>query len=193
MLRVTPLLGMVFAALFGAPAISGEAKPDLVHFLWTKICIAGSCFTGEDLHSDCALVAAALLIEERGEAKKILRVTLPPQVNLERGVRIVIGQGQPITAHYIGCNPGGCRAQYEGGPELADQLRRGSALVLEVDRANSPIRVSLPLVDFAKAYDGPGIESSIFEENSNPQRKLQEMKAAEEARKARCERAAPLP
>ena len=83
----------------------------------------------------------------------------------ERGVRIIIDQGQAIERPYVNCSANGCMADYDAGAELVDQLKQGQMLVLEaIDRANSPISLTVPLVDFANAYDGPSQEPKVFEE-----------------------------
>jgi invasion associated locus B (IalB) protein len=84
---------------------------------WSKICFDAIRFIGMDGRSECGLVAAAVLVEKAGQTKKTLRVTLPVRVSLERGVRIVVDQGQPFTGLFVGCFPNGCPADYEGGVE----------------------------------------------------------------------------
>jgi invasion protein IalB len=47
---------------------------------------------------------------------------------------------------------------------LTDRLKHGRMLVLEaVDKANSSIRLSVPLADFADAYDGESQEPRVVE------------------------------
>jgi hypothetical protein len=64
-------------------------------------------------------------------------------------------------------------------------------LVLEaIDKANSPISISVPLADFANAHDGPSTEPKVFEEVLSPtemQAKSERARREEEDRKARCE------
>jgi hypothetical protein len=75
-------------------------------------------------------------------------------------------------------------AEYEVGQELIEQLKQGRDLKLEaVDKANSPINLTVPLVDFANAHDGPAQEPrvpKVFEESA---KKLQ---AELDEREARC-------
>jgi invasion protein IalB len=138
----------------------------LIYSPWTKVCLAETCFVGSEGRSvpDCAPVVRAVLIERLGEAKKTLSVTLPPRVNAERGVRIIIDQGQPIEQPYAGCSVTECRAEYEAGAELVANLKHGRILALEtMDKANSPISVAIPLVGFADAYDGAPQEPKVIE------------------------------
>jgi hypothetical protein len=54
--------------------------------------------------------------------------------------------------------------------------------------ANSAISFTVPLVDFASAYDGPSKELKVFEAStSDLKAKLDRQKREEEDRKARCE------
>src|SRR5262249_48667829 len=133
------------------------------------------------------------LIERNGDGKKTLRVTLPTRVSLERGVRIIIDQDQPIERPYVNCFANGCTADYDAGPELVDQLKQGRTLFLKaIDKANSPINLTVPFVDFANAYDGPPQETKVFEKVSSSkeemQASLEREKRAEEDRKAWCQR-----
>jgi hypothetical protein len=67
--------------------------------------------------------------------------------------------------------------------ELVDQLKQGRTLTLEAaDKANSPINLTVPLTDFANAYDGPSQETKVFEKSAK------ELQAELEDRKARCGR-----
>jgi len=160
--------------------------------------LGDTCFTGRDgrlnvigrdgrSNVDCGPVVAAVLIERNGDTKKTLRVTLPTRVSLERGVRTIIDQGQAIERPYVNCFANGCMADYE----LVDLLKQGRMLVLEaIDKANSPISLTVPLVDFANAYDGPSQEPKVFEEvlsAEEMQARSDREKRAEEERKALCE------
>jgi invasion protein IalB len=179
-----------FACLVATSAIAAETElPALTYSPWTKICLENTCFTGSDGRSDCGPAVAVWLIERNGDTKKTLRVRLPTRVSLEAGVRIIIDQGQAIERAYTSCHATGCIADYDAGPELVDQLRRAQTLVLKaIDKANSPISLTLPLVDFANAYDGPPQEMKVREEVlSELQARLDRQRRAGEERKARCE------
>jgi invasion protein IalB len=188
------LSAIALAGLFAAPAASEEAKPaELIYSPWTKFCIDAVCFIGMQVNTECGVVAAAVLIEKTAEAKRTLRVTLPVRTSVERGARITIDQGQPVTGSFVSCFSAGCLADHEGGAGLVEQLLQGQTLFLEgVDVANVPIRVGLPLQGFAAAYDGPEREPIVLEEMKLSQKDSEQQKRAEEARKARCDAATPL-
>jgi invasion protein IalB len=155
------------------PAASEETTPSAATISpWTKFCLDKTCFIGADIRNECGPIGAAVLIEENGKAKTILRTTLPPHVKREPGSGVAIDQAEPIIRPFGPCYANGCVADYEAGPELLDQLKHGQTLTLSgVDGDNSAIRLTLPLAGFAEAYDGPPTEPKAFENQSG---KLQE-------------------
>jgi invasion protein IalB len=174
-----------------APAAGEAQQPQLIFSPWTKFCLKGQetnaqqvCFTGKDGRIESGMpVIAAVLIEPEGEAKKVLRVTLPLGMQLPQGTRVIVDQGQPINAPYIICFTNGCMADYEASAELIGKLKKGQGLVVQgINSQGQPISLVLPLTDFGKAYDGAPTDPKVFEEQ---QKKLQDdlQKRAEEARK----------
>jgi invasion protein IalB len=169
----------------------GDQQVQLIYSPWTKFCLKGQdanakqvCFTGKDARIESGMpVVAAVLIEPEGEPKKILRVTLPLGMQLVHGTRVIIDQNQPMTAPYVICFTNGCMADYEANPDMIGKMKKGQGLVVQaINSTGQPISLVLPLVDFAKAYDGPPTDPKVFEEQ---QKKLQEelQKRADEARK----------
>jgi hypothetical protein len=62
-----------------------------------------------------------------------------------------------------------------------NQLKHGHDLKLQtLDKANSPITITVPLADFADAYDGEPQEPKVFEMTTK------KMQANIEERKSRC-------
>ena len=175
----------------GAPQAGAGEQPQLIYSPWTKFCLKGQeanaqqvCFTGKDGRIETGQpVVAAVLIEPEGEAKKILRVTLPLGMQLPQGTRVIVDQGQPMNAPYIICFTNGCMADYEASGELIGKLKKGQGLVVQgINSQGQAVSLVLPLGDFGKAYDGPPTDPKVFEEQ---QKKLQDdlQKRAEDARK----------
>jgi len=173
------------------PAAADAQQPQLIYSPWTKFCLKGQetnaqqvCFTGKDGRIESGMpVIAAVLIEPEGDAKKVLRVTLPLGMQLPQGTRVIVDQGQPMNAPYIICFTNGCMADYEASSELIGKLKKGQGLVVQgINSQGQPISLVLPLTDFGKAYEGPPTDPKVFEEQ---QKKLQDdlQKRAEEARK----------
>jgi invasion protein IalB len=180
------LIIMIAAGFCAASTVPREADAaEVIYSPWTKFCLVGDiCFIGMDIHlaSECrTVVAVAVLIEQDGETKKTLRITLP-HVRTGDGVRIGIDGGPPVQRSFEKCHSNGCMADYEAGPELTEELRHGQMLVLEaIDADNSPIRSTLPLASFAQAYDGPPVQPHVFEEKQGALQKELERRARGEA------------
>jgi invasion protein IalB len=169
----------------------GQEQVQLIYSPWTKFCLKGKetdakqvCFTGKDARIESGMpVVAAVIIEPEGVERKILRVTLPLGMQLVHGTRVIVDQGQPMTAPYVICFTNGCMADYEATADMIGKMKKGQGLVVQaINSTGQPISLVLPLTDFAKAYDGPPTDPKVFEEQ---QKKLQEelQKRADEARK----------
>ena len=167
----------------GAPAAGGqpsEQQVQLVYAPWTKFCLKGQdangkqvCFTGKDGRIEFGQpVISAVIIEPEGEAKKILRVTLPLGMQLAHGTRVIVDSNPPAQSPYVICFQNGCMSDYEATPELLANLKKGQNLVVQAINSNgAPLTLPLPLADFAKAYDGPPTDLKKIEDDN---KKLQE-------------------
>jgi invasion protein IalB len=167
----------------GAPAAGGqpsEQQVQLVYAPWTKFCLKGQdanakqvCFTGKDGRIESGQpVISAVIIEPEGEAKKILRVTLPLGMQLAHGTRVIVDSNPPAQSPYVICFQNGCMSDYEATPELLANLKKGQNLVVQAINSNgAPLTLPLPLADFAKAYDGPPTDLKKIEDDN---KKLQE-------------------
>jgi len=173
------------------PQPAESPEPQVVYAPWTKFCEKGQeanarqvCFTGKFGRDESGATAVmAMLIEPEGNARKVFRVTTPLGMQLLRGVRTIVDQGQPMDAPYTVCLINGCTAEYEASGELIDQLKRGQGLVVKsIDYQGNEITHLLPLSDFATSHDGPPTDPNLLAEQ---QQKLQDLlqKRAEEARK----------
>jgi invasion protein IalB len=177
----------------GQQAAGGPAPemPQLIYSPWAKFCGKGQdtaakqvCFTGKDARTEAGQpVIAAALIEPDGEPKKLFRITLPSPLQLQYGTRVIVDQQAPLTGPFFTCFANGCMADYEATPDLIGKLKHGQMLTIQaINLAGAAISFPLPLVDFAKANEGPPTDPKVFEEQ---QKKLQEelQKRADEARK----------
>jgi invasion protein IalB len=165
-----------------APEQPGAGQPQVTFSPWTKLCPTPNeanakkvCFTGRDGRVENGMpVVAAVLIEAEGEQRKLLRITLPLGMALAPGTRVVIDQGQPITAPYVICLQNGCMADYEASQELINNMKKGQGLVLQgINGGGQAVSIALPLADFGKAHDGPPMTDKEFDEL---QKKLQAAK-----------------
>lgn len=161
----------------GAPAAEAQPaadpqQPQLIYSPWTKLCIKAQeanaqqvCFTGTVGRADSGVpVVAAVLIEPEGQAKKVLRVTLPLGMRLPQGTRVVVDQGQPLTAPYTLCLADSCVADYEASQELIGNMKKGQGIAVQgINSQGQAISLLLPLNGFGKAYNGPPTEPKVFE------------------------------
>lgn len=124
------------------------------------------------------------MIEPEGDTNKILRITLPLGLQLTSGTRVIVDSNRPMTAPFGICLPDGCLADYDasGGDLIANMKKAHGLTIQAINSTGQPISLTLPLSDFAKAYDGPPTDPKVFEEQ---QKKLQEelQRRADEARK----------
>jgi invasion protein IalB len=178
-----------------AQAPAGD-QPQLIFSPWVKLCNKDPdpkakriCVTVKDGRIESGLlVVSVAIIEMDGEAKKLLRMSLPYGVALQHGTRLIVDQGQPATSPFVTClppvvPPGGCIADYEASADLIGKMKKGQVLTVQAIHMNGQaMSPQLDLRDFAKAYDGPPTDPKVFEEQ---QKKLQDelQKRAEEARK----------
>jgi len=161
----------------GAPAAEAQPttepqQPQLNYSPWTKLCTKGQeanapqvCVTGTVGRVESGVPSvAAMLIEPEGQGKKVLRVTLPLGTRLPQGTRLIVDQGQPLTAPYILCLAGGCVADYEASQELIGNMKKGQRIAVEgINSQGQTISLPLPLNGFGKAYDGPPTEPKASE------------------------------
>jgi invasion protein IalB len=177
-----------------APDQAQAAPPELppiVYSPWTKFCGKDQqqqnakevCLTVKEARLETGqFIAGAALIEQEGEQKKILRVTLPLGMQLPQGTRLIVDKNEPQLGKYVVCLPNGCMADFDVNAEFVGKLKKGTTLLLQgINLPGQAASYPLPLGEFQKANEGPPTDPKVFEEQ---QRKLQEelQKKAEQAR-----------
>jgi invasion protein IalB len=169
-----------------------QQQPQLIFSPWTKLCpklnnapnAKQVCFTRKEARNESGmLVVGATLIEPEGDTNKILRVTLPLGLQLTSGTRVIVDSNKPMTAPFGICLPDGCLVDYDAsGGDLIANMKKGHGLTIQaINSTGQPISLTLPLSDFAKAYDGPPTDPKVIEEHQKLQEELQQRAA--EARK----------
>jgi len=173
-----PTGGEAQQGVSGETMQSGQQQMQLIFTPWTKYCAEGLagksseiqakevCFTASDGHlASGQKLVIALLIEPEGGDTKLLRVTLPLGVALVPGARIVIDEKEAMTAPFVVCHPkNGCMADYRADADLIEKLKKGRSLAIQAFDKGRPISFTLPLTDFAKAYDGPASDPTGLNE-----------------------------
>jgi invasion protein IalB len=174
----------------GAPAAE---QPQLMYSSWVKVCGPASaeanatkiCTTMKDARTeDGRPVIIIQVVEPEGSEKKTLRVVFPLGMSLQYGTRVIVDQNQPVTAPFAICFPIGCLADYEITASTIALMKKGQNLTLQaINMYNSPFNVSVPLSDFAKAYDGAPTDPKVVEEQNRKLQDALQKKAAEAQKK----------
>jgi len=157
---------------------------------WTTICGKDGP-EGSNAREVCAVmtearvpsgqIAVAVSLVDPKEGQKILRVTMPLGVRLPFGTRVILDQGAPLQSAYLMCLAG-CISDYELKADMVDKLKKGHTLTVQaINPGGYRISIDVPLMEFAKAYDGLATDEKVMIER---ERKLQvELQhRAEEAR-----------
>jgi invasion protein IalB len=149
--------------------------PPVVYSTWTKICpkppanapqpVKLICLTVKEMRLETGqFLAGAALIEQQGEEKKLLRVTLPLGMQLAPGTRVTLDAEQPASASYVVCVPNGCMADYQIDAAYVARLKKGQQLTLQgVSMVGQVASFPLPLAELAKALDGPPTDQEEFD------------------------------
>jgi invasion protein IalB len=157
------------------PQAAAPQMPPVIYSTWTKICPKQQpgapqqakqvCLTVKEARLETGqFLAGAAVIEQQGEDKKLLRITLPLGVQIAPGTRVTLDSEQPATAIYVTCIPNGCMADFEINPSYIDRMKKGQQLLLQgVNMQGQVANYLLPLVDFGKAIDGPPTDQEEFD------------------------------
>jgi invasion protein IalB len=179
------------------PAPNGQQQaqgemPPIVFSPWTKFC--GKDNAAADAKEACLILkearletgqflAGAAVIEQAGQEKKLVRITVPLTMLLQPGTRVQVDKEPAINGKFVLCMPNGCIADHEVDAAFVGKLKKGQQFVLQsANMSGQTFSVTIPLTDFAKAYDGPATDPKKAEEDA---KKMQDemQKKAEEARK----------
>jgi invasion protein IalB len=174
----------------------GEASAGEPEDAWVKLCMKSEqtqnkeiCLTnheGLEPNTGMVLIAAAVRKVE-GEDKQQLLVRVPTAYALviPAGVQIKIDDGQPIQLQYTICFPTSCQVQLELTKEMFDNMRKGKQMVVAaMNIQQKTMGFPVPLTGFAKAYDGPPVDSAKYEESRRQLMEMFRKRQAELAAKA---------
>jgi invasion protein IalB len=157
----------------GAAPAAGAATEDA----WVKLCMKSEqtqnkeiCLVnheGLEPNTGMVLIAAAVRKVE-GEEKQQLLVRVPTAYALviPAGVEIKIDENQPVKLQYAICFPTSCQVQLELTKEMMESMRKGKQMVVAaMNIQQKTMGFPVPLSGFAKAYDGPPVDSAKYEES----------------------------
>jgi invasion protein IalB len=182
----------------GAPAggAAGAAPATATEDAWVKLCMKSEQTQNKEIclinheglepNTGMVLIAAAVRKVE-GEEKQQLLVRVPTAYALviPAGVQIKIDEAQPIQLQYAICFPTSCQVQIELTNEMMDQMRKGKQMVVAaMNIQQKTMGFPVPLTGFAKAYDGPPVDSAKYEESRRQLMEMFKKRQAELAAKA---------
>lgn len=185
----------------GAPAAAPGAAPaaapaTATEDAWVKLCMKSEQTQNKEIclinheglepNTGMVLIAAAVRKVE-GEEKQQLLVRVPTAYALviPAGVQIKIDEAQPIQLQYAICFPTSCQVQIELTNEMMDQMRKGKQMVVAaMNIQQKTMGFPVPLTGFAKAYDGPPVDSVKYEESRRQLMEMFKKRQAELAAKA---------
>ncbi|MEP1441374.1 MAG: invasion associated locus B family protein [Hyphomicrobiales bacterium] len=157
---------------------------------WFKVCEVNK----ESKTQVCALnirvfspekepIAQVRIIEQKGAAKKLFSIVMPPGLLIPPGMRIQIDKSNIGTAKFQVCTPQACIAEASFSSKFIGRLKRGSEMnVVGFDQARKQAGFKVTLSGFTAAYDGDPIDPKELQEKTETlQQKLQ--RKADEARK----------
>jgi invasion protein IalB len=153
-----------------APAAKG-AEPNIqqqvaVPSPWTKICERDPnankqvCLIAQDIRAETGQFLASVAVREvEGEPKKQFIVAVPPGMQLQPGMRVVIDRNEPLPARYSICFQNACYGDMDIDAKFIDVMKKGQALTVQaINQVGRTVNYTLVLKDFAKAYDGPAVD-----------------------------------
>jgi invasion protein IalB len=163
---------------------TAAAPPGGTEDAWVKLCMRNEQTQNKEIclinheglepNTGMVLIAAAVRKVE-GEEKQQLLIRVPTAYALviPPGVELRIDDQQPMKLQYAICFPTSCQVQLELTKELMDSMRKGKQMVVAaMNIQQKTMGFPVPLTGFAKAYDGPPVDSKKYEES---RRQLMEM------------------
>ena len=122
------------------------------------------------------------LREEKG-GRRMLIMAIPPGMQIQPGVRVVVDQQPPVTAKFSVCFPNVCLVETEATDALIGTMKKGTTLNLQALNVQARgVVFPISLSGFGKAYDGSALDPKAYQ---SEQKKLQDelKKRADEALK----------
>jgi invasion protein IalB len=151
---------------------------------WTKICGKDQgnnkevCYTTRDFGQapDQPPTLALAIYQMTGEENRVARFLLPVALMIQPGFRLIIDKGEPIVGAFAICFPNGCFAETKLNSASIAALKKAQIVTVQVrNQGNVEVNFTLPLKDFAAAFDGPAVDPKELEQrNQELQKQLQE-------------------
>lgn len=187
MARLTSLAAAGFAALTLAstpaaaqdqpatpaaqPADAGAADAPPEPPGWIKQCLTAAqapgkegCQTARDLRDPTGQVVASIALrDDKATGKHFLALAVPPGLQIQPGIRIMVDDQSAVNARYTICYPQACVVEAEASDAVLGMLKKGKVLVIQAVTVNgqgATFPIALP--GFAKAYEGQATTAEEF-------------------------------
>ncbi len=159
-------LGISTAMIAGVVASPAHAmtRTEKTFNSWTVVCVENEnqpkrCSmlqTRQRQQPNQGLLLIWSISTGQGDGNKDLTqaVTVPANVSIKEGIRLFIGDGDPLTLGYDLCGPRVCVARTPFTPELIATIKSSKkASASYVQASKQLVQVDLDLTGFADAYD----------------------------------------
>ena len=160
------VVGMLIANIAGAQTDQTKSQ---VFKSWTLECVtpklpAGStaapkafCRIGHDVHSPSDATKVQLIARARyvgTDRKPWFILVLPPEANLQAGIRFQVDKATGYHAKIQSCYPSACNAVFPLTDDLLKQFKSGTDLKLEfIANPQTDIKLAIPLAGFGAALE----------------------------------------
>ena len=169
---------------------------------WTKICGTDQgnnkqvCYTTRDFgqSADQAPTLAVAIYQMQGEDNRIARFLLPVALMIHPGFRLIIDKGEPIPGEFAICFPNGCFAETKLDSAKIATLKKAQTATVQVrNQGNVEVSFTLPMKDFAAAFDGPAADPKVIQQQNQELQKQLEEKARLQREQLEKQNAQPAP
>ena len=148
---------------------------------WVKSCLAETCFVGSGARGACHPSGGGLSVVTGNNKRLSLSAYFATTRPLEGAITVRIDQGNPISIPVSKCIATSCASELGIDGEFVERLKRSQTIEMEaMDAGHRKVSLSLSLAGFAEAYDGPGIETKIYENIVSDEKWQELLKEAEE-------------
>ncbi len=188
-----PAIGAVAALVLGLLESRAQTGANPLTAAWEKTCNSAAvpnqraCFTARRIMSgEGGETSAAVTLIQPDEGQTLLRMTLPLNLQLKFGMRVLVDLLPATQVMFVYCGKDGCVADHVGADDLVAQMKTGTTLTLQgIDLAGKQVDFRVPLADFAKvveASDKPPEEQGKVLEQDLPRRAAELRRRMEETR-----------
>ena len=159
-----PIVATLLAAapaMLSAPAASAATRTEKSFGSWDVICVQQDDNTPKRctllqsrVKPDGKQVVLVWSISSGNKSELTQAVTVPAGVSVKEGVRLFIGDAEPLTMAYDVCGPRVCVAKGEVDDKLVGAIKASQkASASYVQMSKQLLQVGLELTGFTDAYD----------------------------------------